>query len=537
MLPITTKYRDYADQNAYDTYASASFSEALGATWDETTEFNPTVAATNLFSEDDPNAAMLEVKDANDKYSVGNLRFDAPVLESTAKRLYDAKFGEIKRSEILDKGPKGFLMGAAKFGTMVAATAIDPLNIASAFVPSLAIGKVASVLKMAEPAFIAGRGGTIGARAAGGALEGAVGAAMLEPLPYMHAKKNQLDYDMGDSLLNITVGGVLGGGLHALARGLEIRGENIHNRKVSELSAAIDSLPTESKHRLLSSAFTEISQGRFPVNAANMLAREIIAAQPHGLTDFTFRIDGSLSMENQSRLMKRAGSEAVASIPVQTFDSRAKADEFVRTQGDRSKFLTQKAGDGYVVTEIKPASMVRDALGVVRRFNSHEEATAFANQMGDAQAVGFVKEKGKAAQEFVVVKGISPDDAKRLQSDASYAEFYDPNQGKKGKSDTTVKLKTNGIELADVDARNDMSNDLFIEQPQQIPEVDYGKADGTVESMKLEADTAIQMLNDLYPEMSSEYSDILDGVEEALAEAKVEAQGWKYLGNCMLRNQ
>lgn len=537
MLPIQNKYRDYADQNAYETYATTDFSDALAATWDETTEYNPTVAASNLFKEDDPNAAMLDVKTANEKYSIEDLRFDAPVLESTAQRLYKARYGQIKSRETLERGPKGFMMGAAKFGTMLAATAIDPLNIASAFFPSFAIGRVATALKMAEPAFIAGRGGTMAARAAGGALEGAIGTAILEPLPYLHAKKNQLDYDMGDSLLNIAVGGTLGGGLHALARGLEIRGEKIHNRKVSELNEIISGLPPESRHRLMSSAFSEISQGKFPTNAANLLAREIIANQPHGLTDFTFRIDGSLSMQNQTRLMKRAGAEAVASIPVQKFQTRSQADEFVRQQPDRSKFLTQQDGSGgYVVAEIKPASMLRDGTGNVQRFKSHADAASAAKEIGNAQPVGFVKEKGKSGQEFVVIKGITPDDAKNLQNDASFAEFYDPFQGKKSKTDTEVALKNNGINVSDIDTRNDMSNDLFIDPP-TLPEVDYGKIDGTVESVRAEADTAIQMLNDLYPEMSKEYSDILEGIEEALSEAKVEAQGWKFLGNCMLRNQ
>ena len=536
MLSFPIEYSELADQNAYDNYATANVGDALKATWESTTAFNPTVAATNLFTEDDPNAAMLDVKTANDKYSIGNLRFDTPVLESTAQRQYKANYADIKRREILDKGPKGFLMGAAKFGTMVAATAIDPLNIASAFIPSMAIGKAASMLKMAEPAFIAGRGGTIGARAAGGAVEGVVGAAIIEPLPYLHAKKNQLEYGMGDSLLNIAIGGVLGGGLHALARGLEIRGENIHARKMSELSETISSLPQDSRHRVLSSVFSEISEGRFPRNAANILAREIIANQPHGLTDFTFRVDGSLSMENQSRLKERAGSEAAASIPVAEFKSRSEARQFGEQQSNKQKFLVNGSGDKWVVTEIKPAAMVRDGLGVVRRFNSHQEAAAFAKEVG-GEAVGFVKTKGKSGQEFVVIKGITPDDAKRLQNDASFAEFYDPHQGVgKKKEDTNITLKNNGIDIPDVDVRHDLSDDLFLEQS-VLPQVDYGKVDGTVESVKLEADTAMKMLNDLYPEMSKEYSDILSGVDDVLSDAKVEAQGWKYLGHCMLRNQ
>lgn len=542
-IPINLEYSETADQNAYQTYAQTRLSDVLGATWDTAVEFNPSIAAKKLLTSDDETAPTLTAKDANDKYAIGDLRFDGPVLQSTAKRLYDAKYGEIKRSEIINRGPQGFMASAAKFGTTLAASAIDPLNIASAFFPSFALGKTASLLGMAEPAFIAGTGGSIAARAAGGAAEGAIGAAVIEPLPYLAAKKDHLEYGLGDSLLNIAVGGVLGGGLHALARGLEIRGETIRDRKITELSKTIDTLPPESKMRLMQSAFSEISEGQFPHNAANILAREIIANQPHGLTDFTFRLDGSLSMENQQRLMKRAGAEAVGAIPVERFESRAQADAFIRGQDDRMKYLTQKddATGGYVVAEIKPAAMLRDGAGQVQRFNSYEEAAQAATEVGNGQPVGFVKDKGKSAQNFVVIKGISPEDAHRLQGDASFAEFYDPTQGAqtpKTRADTATVLQNNGINLPDVNVSRDLSNDMFIEPPTP-PEamLDYGKTDGTVESVRAEADTAIQMLNDLYPEMSAEYSAILEGVEEALSEAKVAAQGWKYLGNCMLRNQ
>jgi hypothetical protein len=52
------------------------------------------------------------------------------------------------------------------------------------------------------------------ARLARGVTEGAVGAALVEPLVYSAAKRVQADYGAADSLLNIAFGSILGGGLH-----------------------------------------------------------------------------------------------------------------------------------------------------------------------------------------------------------------------------------------------------------------------------------------------------------------------------------
>ncbi len=50
------------------------------------------------------------------------------------------------------------------------------------------------------------------ARAVRGAVEGAVGASVLEPFIYGVAQKVQADYDLYDSFMNVGFGTVLGGG-------------------------------------------------------------------------------------------------------------------------------------------------------------------------------------------------------------------------------------------------------------------------------------------------------------------------------------
>lgn len=94
----------------------------------------------------------------------------------------------------------------------LAASLIDPLNIAAGFVPIVGTGRYARMIAQAgtktEKAKV---------RAKVGAVEGAVGTAIIEPLPLLAAQQDQTDYTMADSLLNILFGTVLGGGLHAAA--------------------------------------------------------------------------------------------------------------------------------------------------------------------------------------------------------------------------------------------------------------------------------------------------------------------------------
>jgi len=92
---------------------------------------------------------------------------------------------------------------------------LDPLNVASAFIPSVALARgavTANRIKTAG-ANIAGR--TSGKRFLTGAMDGAIGAAVLEPLVIGAAYAEQdKDYTIMDSFLNLTFGSILGGGLH-----------------------------------------------------------------------------------------------------------------------------------------------------------------------------------------------------------------------------------------------------------------------------------------------------------------------------------
>lgn len=124
--------------------------------------------------------------------------------------LIERKREETQRKLILDNAPASTIpvQLLAGFGASV----LDPINVASAFVPIVGEARVASLLARAGTSVAA----RAAARAQVGAIEGAVGAAMVEPLVLYASAQDQADYGAVDSLLNIAFGSAMGGGLHSL---------------------------------------------------------------------------------------------------------------------------------------------------------------------------------------------------------------------------------------------------------------------------------------------------------------------------------
>jgi hypothetical protein len=179
-----------------------------------------------------PRANMLTPKEANERFGIeGELSFDGPTRAAEAQLLNRWKRDELKRQNILSRATPGILPGAARLGVGFLVQAVDPLNVASAFIP---------LIGEARFAYLSGRLGVTGARVARGATEGFVGAAVVEPLVYLQAQSEQADYDAYDSLLNLAFGTALGGGLHAGFGKLSdwIRGQPIELRETA-LRAAV----------------------------------------------------------------------------------------------------------------------------------------------------------------------------------------------------------------------------------------------------------------------------------------------------------
>jgi len=153
----------------------------------------------------DAETARAKVKELNLKLTIP----DDGIAQKALDILIERKQDEVRRQDIINRGPEGIAVGAAKLGTGFAASLLDPVNVASAFIP--VVGEARYAYLLAQAGSTASR---IAPRLAVGAVEGLVGAALVEPIIYASAKYEQADYTMMDSALNIAFGGVFGGGLH-----------------------------------------------------------------------------------------------------------------------------------------------------------------------------------------------------------------------------------------------------------------------------------------------------------------------------------
>lgn len=209
--------------------------DVFGAAFDEAFSTNPSTAAYRLeeFSQQDqgraavmgpesyfgPNAGRLEpetplvgAEQARDQVAGAGLDIKIPdqgIRQGALDILMQRHQEQLARQQIMARAGGGSM--PTKIAGSLAASLLDPLNIASAFVPVVGEARYARLLAGAASPL-----GRAAVRGGVGALEGSVGAAIVEPLPLLAAQQDQTDYGLSDSLANIALGGLLGGGLHSV---------------------------------------------------------------------------------------------------------------------------------------------------------------------------------------------------------------------------------------------------------------------------------------------------------------------------------
>ena len=160
-----------------------------------------------------PKTKSLTQEDALTKLKDSQVNLDIPqdgITEEALQILIDRKKEEIEFTFQQEAAPDGVLPMAAKFSAQIAAGLMDPINVASAFIPVVGQTRYAQMLARSTGAL-----SRAGVRAGVGVAEGAVGALLVEPIIYAAAKQEQADYSMADSIVNVLMGGVMGAGLHA----------------------------------------------------------------------------------------------------------------------------------------------------------------------------------------------------------------------------------------------------------------------------------------------------------------------------------
>jgi hypothetical protein len=208
-----------AQETGYDQYKTNLF-ESLGSVGKDNWNYNPVISlmtyGDTLEAEKESRLQNIEPVDRNvlnERYKDIGLYFEQDEYQSVVNIMVDQKEKELERQSIIQRGPKGswnpldggFYVGAAKLATGIGVSFLDPINIGVSFIP---------VFGQANFARVAAATSFRTARLARGAVEGAVGATLVEPLVYGVAQKIQADYDLVDSFMNIGFGSVIGGGLH-----------------------------------------------------------------------------------------------------------------------------------------------------------------------------------------------------------------------------------------------------------------------------------------------------------------------------------
>ena len=159
---------------------------------------------------------LLTVDALNDEY--GDLyTFEKPQSREVAEMLVKNKREELIRNAILEKGLDDVSGYTALISGALLAAATDPVEVAAAAIPYFGPARRAATIA---------RFGKVKGRTTIGAAEGLAGSLVTEPLYYGLSQQLQLDYSMGEALLNVGVGTFLGGGIGTIA-GVTARRINI----------------------------------------------------------------------------------------------------------------------------------------------------------------------------------------------------------------------------------------------------------------------------------------------------------------------
>lgn len=223
-IPEQTFNKSLHDQ--YFDHAKAGTLDVLGATFEETMYYNPLNAlgriADQKLGQGRKGRHLTREEYLDSEYYREGMDINQDgITEGLASLLAERHDERSAFQTTLSRSRGGIGLGAAQFGVALAGSVLDPLNIASAFIPSVAVARGATMAAKIRPANAAKAirqrldGKTSGSRFATGTIDGAVGAVAVEPLVYGAAYLEQDDdYTLMDSFLNVALGSALGGGLH-----------------------------------------------------------------------------------------------------------------------------------------------------------------------------------------------------------------------------------------------------------------------------------------------------------------------------------
>jgi hypothetical protein len=164
-----------------------------------------------------PDIEFLTADEANEEGAdVGLDNFKNTVSRTEFSFLRKLKIEENRLNHRISMVRDQFGSGTVMFASSVAGAVVDPINLASSFIPVYGQAKWARVVNSVFKHGVAQRALTskAGTRFFTGAGNAFVGNLAIEPIIYKNQQEFQGDYTMVDSLNALTLGTLIGGGLH-----------------------------------------------------------------------------------------------------------------------------------------------------------------------------------------------------------------------------------------------------------------------------------------------------------------------------------
>ena len=173
---------------------------------------------------------ILSREEANLRYGQYGVTFSNDIRQNEAEVIAAQKIKEASLKQRLQQTEGTFMSGASSLMGGFAGAMLDPINIATAFIP---VTKVLPALKGLEAAGFWGRTAVRG-------MDGLIMNSLVEPLPLWMAGVDQRDYTMADSLFNVTAGGLFGAGIGAFTDGVRAlsKGEKFNAGLVASIDYA-----------------------------------------------------------------------------------------------------------------------------------------------------------------------------------------------------------------------------------------------------------------------------------------------------------
>lgn len=318
---------------------------------------------------------------------VGELTIDPEGTTADALDiLMERKREELKISDTLARAEGGFGQTAARLGVALATGLASPTNVASAFIPVVPGSRYLKSLAEA-----AGPLARTGVRAGVGAIEGAAGTAVVEPIIYSAHQQEQSDFTMGDALRDVAFGSLFGGGLHTLtggfgeayraARGLDqpwkgfagltvddinlvraLRAEVASGgMKASSVATALDTWSPEARAAYLGSPTAERG-----VAAEHFALETKLAADEHLAKLDPAEADNLRAVYRQATTLKPAFDNALDRI-AESVGGRAVKPELKTTARAVEKIVNDYAGDATRVKDVLRGTIAVDDVASARR--------------------------------------------------------------------------------------------------------------------------------------------------------------------------